>query len=208
MIWTILLLVLAAAPALYRGWLGWSYGASTEMRHLITYLFAMLLALRFWEPFTGTLQKGLNFDPCFIAIGAYILLFVLGTAVAGFVVKIKADAYRSVSMDYINQGLGLAAGLFSGSLLGGSLALLLSLAIPSRVAEAASPMVEAAVEWPGTLASVIETHIADVPRGSAASIRFPVVKFVEVPLASGAPEATAAQPGTAVMRLHPTLDWK
>jgi len=208
MIWTITFIIIAAAPALYRAAYGWRNGASTEMRHVITYLFALLVAVRFWEPLADLLQKGLNFDLRFIAIGAYALLFAAGAVAAGVAVRIKSQAYRSVSADFLNQGLGLLAGAFSGSLLGGSLALLLGIAIPTRVTEADSAIVNALIKWPQTLTAAVESGLAGVPRGSDSAIRFPVIIFSEVPVAPDTAEAGAAEPGTAVMQLQPALSWE
>lgn len=208
MIWTIILLVITAAPVLYRGAQGWIRGATSEMRYVLVYLFAVLLAVRFWQPGTDLLQKGLTFDPRYVAIGVYLLLFMLAAAVAGVAIRIKADLYRSVIADPINQILGLAGGLFSGALLGASLALILSLAIPARIDEADSPILESVILWPETLATAVATHVAGISPESESRLKFPRITFSESPLDAKDPASATAAPGAILVQLYPTLTWE
>jgi len=197
------LLVIAALPVLYRAWIGWRHGASTEMRHLLVNLFGVLVAIRFWQPWTQTISGGLTFDPRWVALSAFVLLYALGSTVAGFAVRLKGQVYQSVKPDYVNRALGLLSGAFTGALLGACLLWLAMVAMPGKFDEVPQAMSLAA--WPRDMVRGIETNLAGVAPDSAGRTKYPQVVIAEVPADGTAP----AEPGGAVlMQQRGRITWQ
>ncbi len=188
---------------LYRGWNGWRCGATSEGRHFIVNLFAVLFAIRFWQPCAETVAGGLTFDPRWIATGTFVILYAAGGAIAGFVVNLKGQSYRSVQLDLVNNGLGVLAGLFSGALLGGCLFLLVSVGLPGEFD--APPPLKNFAAWPENFVRGLETNIAGIAPTSPARTQFPQVTLVEVPV--------DAKPGTVpdgavLMQVRGKVTWQ
>ena len=175
MTWLIAISVLFAVPILVRAWLGWKLGAPAEMRHVIVHLFGVLVAVRYWQPCTETLQRLVTFEARFIAVGAFIFVYAIAAVAASLAVNIKAGVFQSVRRDYLSQVLGLLAGVFSGSIIGGVMALLLSLAMPAEVQAEEAKVPGELLHWPLRLTQSVETNFARVPPESPGKIRTPEV---------------------------------
>jgi uncharacterized membrane protein required for colicin V production len=197
------LLVAALLPIIYRGWNGWQSGATTEMRHLLAYLFGALVAVHFWQPLVEAISPGLTIDPRWVAIGAFAALFAAGALVAAMAVNIKAKSYKSVKGDVINSALGAVAGAFSGALLGGSILWLATVATPGSFNDF-SPA-KALVALPQRVFRSLESGIAGISPGSESRARFPEVTIVEVPA-----EAEAGTPpaGAIFMQRRGQIAWR
>ncbi|MGC1480034.1 MAG: CvpA family protein [Chthoniobacterales bacterium] len=207
MIWAILAFVLLAVPALYRGWLGWRDGATTEMRHLIVIVFSVLLALRFWEPGTRIILNLVAADPRWIALFVFSLLAVVGATFASLAVRLQGYAFHQAKANVVDQVLGVIVGLAGGTLVGGTLAMLMVLALPNRYGADDTP--EVALR-PGSLplefCRQVEELIEIDSRGPNGT-RFPTVGFREeaVDASDDAPEA---EPGMRMVRMTPVLVWR
>ncbi len=196
------ILVVALLPLLYRGWNGWRYGATTEFRHLLVNFFALLVAIRYWQPVSETVSGGLTFDPRWVAVSSFILLYIAGAAIAGFAVKLKAQAYQSVKPDYSNKGLGLLAGVGSGLLLGAGVLWLAMVAQPGRFAAVAPAKFLS--EQPRAIVRDIETQVG-VAAESAGRTRYPLVTLVEMPAESA---AGPAPEGAVLMQQRGRIGWQ
>jgi uncharacterized membrane protein required for colicin V production len=188
--------VLAAIALLHRGWSGCCHGATVEVRYLLTILFAVLVAARYWQPLTEWLSASLTFDPRFIALGVFVVLLGIGGSIAGFVVKIRGEVYRSEQINYLDHALGLVAGLFSGALLAACLLWFSAVAHP--VQGESSPLVNGFVDLPRNLVGCIETSVGVAP-DSTARTRFPVVTMDEMP---------AGDEGSKPMQGRSRISWK
>lgn len=197
------LLAVAAILILYRAWAGWRQGATNEMRHLITNLFGLLFAVRFWQPCAESLIVGVTIDPRWVTTGTFVALFGVGAMVAGFVVKLNAPAYQSVKADYVNQGLGVVAGIFSGALLGGSLLWLASVATPDQFA--AAPSAKALAQFPRDVVRRLEGSVAGVGAASPSRMKFPRVALGQVPVESGPDQLPE---GAVLMQVRGEVTWQ
>jgi uncharacterized membrane protein required for colicin V production len=187
-------LVIAALPILIGMWRGWRHGATLELRYTLAISFGILVALRYWEPCTRMLSRAVNFDARWLAVGAAVVLFSLGFAVAGFVVRLKGDAFAEVESDPVNQVLGAVAGVFSGALLASGIIWISAVAMPGVL-----DSIEAARALEGfsqTLADRIESAVG-MDTGSPARIHFPEVKLVQDPS-----ESTSSASGSGVVIVH------
>jgi uncharacterized membrane protein required for colicin V production len=197
------LLVIAVLPVLYRAWIGWRHGASTEVRHLLVNLFGVLVAVRFWQPWTQTISTGLTFDPRWIALSSFVLLYALGSAVAGFTVRLKSEVYQSVKPDPVNRGLGLLFGGFTGALLGACLLWLAMIALPGKFD--AVPLAGSLAGWPRAIVRSIETNIAGVAPDSTGRTKYPQVTVAEMPVDGSAATATG---GAVLMQQRGRVTWQ
>jgi uncharacterized membrane protein required for colicin V production len=196
------LLAVVALLVIYRGWVGWRGGATAEVRILLVNLFGVLVAVRYWQPWSEKIGEAVTFDPRWVATGAFLALYLVGAAVAGFVVRIKAQAYQSVKADYLNQGLGLAAGVFSGLLLGACVAWITAIARPADADSMAA--MGSLRAWPRALVQSFETAVGVAP-GSPGRTRYPQVTLVEAPVE---PNADLAAGGAVLMRQKGQIDWR
>ena len=196
------LLVLAAVPFLYRGWAGMRYGASVEIRQALMFLFGTLVAIRYWQPCVEKVSGSVTFDPRWVALGVFVVLFTLGCLVAGLVVQVKGKAFQSVKSNYFDNVLGLVAGLFSGSLLGVCLLWLATVAAPGKFDSAT--VAHRVIDWPRDVFQCIETRVGVAP-DSAARTRYPVVTLVPVPVN---PAAGATPEGDVLMQMRGEIAWQ
>jgi uncharacterized membrane protein required for colicin V production len=195
-------LLIAALPILVGMWRGWRQGATLELRYTLAISFGILVALRYWEPFTGILTRAMNFDARWLAVGAAVILFSLGFAVASFVVKIKEDAFPEAQSDPVNQVLGAVAGLFSGALLASGIIWVSAVAMPGAL-----DSIEVAHALEGfsqTLADRIESAVG-MDAASAARIHFPEVKLIQAPA-----DSTSSAAGSGVVMVHQVgqINWR
>ncbi len=207
MIWAILAIGIAAAPAGYRAWLGWRDGATTEMRYLIVTVFGVLLALRFWEFCTSLIAGNLPADPRYVAIFVFAVLGIAGASLASLAVRLKGYPFHSPERNLPDRILGVLAGLLGGSLLGSTLAMLLVVALPSRYGGADTPEV---ATLPGTLPIMFCREVeklAGIEPTSPDRTRFASVGFREEAV-SEADNAPDAAPGTVMVKLMPVLVWR
>jgi uncharacterized membrane protein required for colicin V production len=194
------LLVLAAVPILYRGWNGWRYGASAEMRYLLTIFFGMLVAIRFWQPCTEKLCDAITFDPRIIAITAFGVLFGIGGMVAGYAVNLRAKFFQSVKANYLNNLLGLFSGLLSGSLLAACILWVSSVALPGKFDS--PPELQSFRGFPQAVFKSLETAMGVAPDSSGRT-KYPVATIADVPVEGGnAPE------GAVLMHQRGSIAWK
>jgi uncharacterized membrane protein required for colicin V production len=196
------LLVVAAIPILYRGWNGFRYGLSAEIRHLLTIFFAMLVAIRLWQPCAGKLVDALNFDQRWVTIGAFVVLFTIAAVVAGVIFKVNARIFQSVQMNYPDKVLGLAGGLFSGALLGACILWLSTIAMPGKYDSV--DFAKSLIDFPRDVFQSIETVVGVAP-DSAARIQFPVASMIEVPVTGNPADVP---PGTMLMTQQGQIAWK
>lgn len=199
--------VIAAVPALHRAWLGWRDGATVEMRTVIVTVFGVLLALRFWEFGTTLIAKNISADPRYVAIFVFVVLGIAGASLAALAVKLKSYPFHSPERNVPDQVLGVIAGLFGGSLLGGSLAMLMVIALPSRYGAEETPKFALMPgAWPALFCREVE-KLAGLEPTSPDRTRFVSVGFreEEVDVGDGAPDA---DPGTRMVKLMPVLIWR
>jgi uncharacterized membrane protein required for colicin V production len=196
------LLVLAALPIFYRAWSGWRYGASVELRYLLTFFFAVLVATRYWQPVTETLTGAVTFEPRLIALVAFLALFAAGAAVAGFAVDLRSKFYQSVKANYVDNVLGLAAGLCSGVLLSACILWVSTIVMPGKFESV--PHVKSLCGLPGTVVGAIETGVGVAP-DSAGRTRYPVVTMVDVKVEDSSVDVPE---GSVLMRKRGKIDWK
>ncbi|HEY8902139.1 MAG TPA: CvpA family protein [Chthoniobacterales bacterium] len=195
-------LIIAALPILIGMWRGWRHGATLELRYTLAISFGILLTLRYWEPLTGMLSQAMNFDARWLAVGAAVVLFSLGFALAGFVVRIKAEAFPEAQSDPVNQVLGAVSGLFSGALLASGIIWVSAVAMPGAL-----DSIEIARAFEGfsqTLADRIESAVG-MDATSAARIHFPEVKLVQAPADSASP---AAGSGVVIVHQVGQISWR
>jgi len=195
------LLVLAVVPLLYRGWSGFRYGASVEMRYLLTILFGVLVAVRFWQPLTEKLCGAITFAPRLVAVSAFLLLFGIGGMVAGYAVNVRAKFFQSVKANYLNSVLGLVAGLASGALLAASLNWIGNVALPGQFD--ARPDLKAFIDFPRTMVQSIETFMGVAPDSSGRT-KYPQVTLADVEVQGGknVPE------GAVLMQRRGVITWQ
>jgi uncharacterized membrane protein required for colicin V production len=198
------LLVVAAILILYRAWTGWRYGASYEIRYLLMLTFGVLVAIRFWQPCTEKLVDAVNFDPRWITIGAFAVLFTVGAVVAGVIVNIKAQVFQSVQRNYLDNFLGLAAGLFSGALLGACVIWLSTIAVPGKFDSVS--YAQSFLDFPREVFRAIETAVGVAP-GSAGRTRYPEATIVEVPVDASDTNVVVPE-GSVLMRQRGQVAWK
>ncbi|MDD5199173.1 MAG: CvpA family protein [Terrimicrobiaceae bacterium] len=198
------ILLIAVLPILYRGWSGWQHGAAIETRHLLVNLFAILVAIRYWQPWTELISRGLTFDPRWIAAGSFVALYFVGAAVAGVVVKMKAPAYQSVKSDFPNHALGLATGAFTGALAGACVLWLATVAMPGKFDSFAPAQSFASL--PRDVFQALETRVAGVEPGSAARTRYPQVTMKEAVVDPKAGDATPD--GVVLMQMRGQVTWQ
>jgi uncharacterized membrane protein required for colicin V production len=196
------ILVLALAPLLYRTWNGWRQGASVEVRYLLANLFGVLVAIRYWQPWTEKISGGLTFDPRWVAIASFVALYGLGVLVAGFVVRLKGPSYRSVKPDFANKGLGVLAGLASGFIAAASVFWLAQVARPGSF-ETVPAFKDAGGALRGGMQS-LETAVGVAP-DSTGRTRYPLVTLAEVP---ADPSAGAAPEGAVLMQQRGHVAWQ
>lgn len=77
-----------------------------EMRHTLTYLFALLAALRYWRPAAEMARGYLAVDPPAMEAGVFLLLFVVAALVAGLMVNLRGGLYQSVAPNVFDTVLG------------------------------------------------------------------------------------------------------
>lgn len=177
----LIVFLVALVPLLSRAVLGWRTGATLELRHTLTYLFATLAALRFWKPVTDWGLGLFPSDPQMVGTIAFLAVFVLSALLAGLVVNLKGPFYQSVAPNPLDQGLGALAGLVSGALLGGVLVLLCAFLFPTKVPDFRTENLPA--RWDRLPVTVYQTAeaLAGVAEGDAARTQFPVAPASEVP---------------------------
>jgi uncharacterized membrane protein required for colicin V production len=195
------LLVVVVLLVFYRAWVGWRDGATREVRLLLVNLFGVLVAVRYWQAWTEAIGSGVKFDPRWVATGAFFTLYAIGVVVAGFVVRIKAPSYQSVKADHLNQTLGLAAGIFSGLLLGACVAWITAVARPTESDSLAA--LGSLRGLPRAIVQNLETA-AGVAPGSPGRTHYPQVTLAEVPTD---PKADTATGGAVLMQQRGSIEW-
>lgn len=196
------LLVVAAIPILYRGWNGFRYGLSAEIRHLLTIFFAMLVAIRLWKPCAERLVDALNFDQRWVTIGAFVVLFTIAAVVASVIFKVNSRVFQSVQMNYLDKVLGLVGGLFSGALLGACILWLSTIAMPGKYDTV--DYAKSLIDFPREVFQSIETLVGVAP-DSAARIQYPVATMIEVPVVGNSADVPA---GSMLMTQQGQIAWR
>lgn len=159
-----IILLIAAIPLLVRAWLGWRRGATTEIRSVLVYLFALLVAMRYWHPLAQSVGPALPLDAPTAAASVFFALFFVAGIGAAVITAFRGKAFQSVNANPLDQILGLAAGLFSGSILAGALLLVLSLVLPGRWQEFDPGKIPARLDhWPAAILRTVENHIVRAP---------------------------------------------
>lgn len=202
MIWDILIPVCIGVPILLAGWHGWTYGATFEMRHLLAHLLALLTAMWFWESANEALAGTFRGDSRLMAAIAFACLYGAGFAVAGYAMGLKAPAYYSVEANPLDQILGVVTGLFTGSIVGGAIVLLVTLVTPPNIQLSETALV--AREWPARVFRLAE-RAAGIPADSAARAALPEIEYHEE---RADPNAPPGENGMVVMRIVPSVIWK
>lgn len=173
----LILFFVALVPVLWRGWLGWKMGATSELRFLIVSLFGLLVALRYWYQTTAALTDFLPIDPQYLAAGVCIVLFLAAAALAGLVVNLKGEVYQSVQTNYLDSGLGVVSGLLGGGLIAASILLAASVALPGKVEGFDVKNYPMALhEYPAALFRELEKNVAHIEQASTAHTPLPVLK--------------------------------
>lgn len=183
----LLLLLFGLLPAVLRGGMGWRSGATLEMRHTLTYLFALLAALRYWRAATEAVLGFLPVDPQFLAAGIFLALFVIAALLASLIVNLKGEFYQSVSPHVLDHALGAVCGVVSGALLGGVLMMLCAFLMPGKVDGFSVEKIPGRVDkLPFRVFQTVETRIAGIAPESPARTQFPTpTRYVVVePLVS------------------------
>ena len=174
MLLPLLIFLIALIPVVLRAWMGWRLGATTEMRYLLTALFASLVALRYW--YLTTLEAA-DFIPLaarFLAVGVFGIEFSAAWLVASLIVNLKGEVYQSVLPNPLDQVLGVVSGLFSGALLGGSLLLILAVGLTGNPAGFDARKFPVRLDqFPIAAFQILEQRVADVPADSVAHTLFP-----------------------------------
>lgn len=176
----LILFFVALVPVLWRGWLGWKMGATSELRFLIVALFGLLVALRYWYQTTAALTHLLPVDPQYLAAGVCIVLFLAAAALAGLVVNLKGEVYQSVQANYLDSGLGVLSGLFGGGLIAASILLAASVALPGKVEGFDVKKYPMALhEYPAALFRELEKNVANIEQASTARTPLPSLELSE-----------------------------
>ena len=135
-----LILILAALAVIgLRGWLGWRFGATSEMRYVLASLFAVLVAQRYWYRASTAASDIVKLDPQFVAAAMFVVIFLIAWMVGALAVNLKGEVYQSVTPNPSENVLGAICGLISGALLGGSLLLVASTAMTCLLYTSPSP---------------------------------------------------------------------
>ncbi len=176
----LILFFVALVPVLWRGWLGWKMGATSEIRFLIVALFGLLVSLRYWYQATAALTDFLPVDPQYLAAGVCIVLFLAAAALAGLVVNLKGEVYQSVQTNYLDSGLGVLSGLLGGGLIAASILLAASVALPGKVEGFDVKNYPMALhEYPATLFRELEKNVAHIEQASTARTPLPSLELTE-----------------------------
>lgn len=179
---SLIILIVALLLVALGGWRGWRHGAASELRHLLANLFAVLVALRYWQPLTLWLEIYVKVPVQFLAAAVFLILFILAWIAAAYVVNFCGSKFQSVQIDRMDSSLGALAGVFGGALLGGSLMLVLAVALPGRVdgiTEVRYPLPLEQV--PIQTCRMVQTCVAGIPADSSAATRFPEVQLTSEP---------------------------
>lgn len=200
----IFILVLAVAAISYRGWQGWCAGAATEIRHSLMLIFGMLLAIRYWQSVAESLTKAISFDPRWITIGTFILLFSIGAVFLGVLVGLKGQTFQSVERNYLDHVLGLAAGLFTGVLVGASIVWLSTIATPGRFGS--EKLAQSFLGIPRDVFCAIETGVGVAP-DSAGRTHYPEASLVEVPVDPSSVDVSVPE-GSMLMQQRGQISWQ
>lgn len=167
--------LLGLLPVALRGWIGWRTGATLEMRHTLTYLFALLAALRYWRPATEAVLGLVSLDRQFVAVAVFLALFVVAALVAGLAVNLKGEFYQSVAPNVFDNLLGAVCGVVSGALIGGVLVMLCAFVLPGKVegfdAAKFPGRFDLLPEW---VFRTGETEIAGIAPASPSATQFPL----------------------------------
>ncbi len=153
--------------------LGWKHGGAAVLRYALVTLFATLVALRFWYvPFPLILRFSL--PPGFSAAAIFIALFVLGGGLAAAVVNLKVAGFQNVFTNIADNITGAVLGLFTATLISGSLLIAASFVIPNLgQTYDASKLLTRLDQWPTTVFHVLEEKVAGVPDVSPAHTPLP-----------------------------------
>lgn len=178
----LIVFLVALVPLVSRAAIGWRTGATLELRHTLTYLFATLATLRFWKPVTDWGLGLFSSDPQMVGTIAFLAVFVIAALLAGLVVNLKGPFYQSVAPHPLDQGLGAAAGLLSGALLSGVMVLLCAFLFPAKVPDFRAENLPA--RWDRLPVAVYQAaeSLAGVADGDASRTQFPAAPAVEVPV--------------------------
>jgi len=161
-------------PVALRGWIGWRTGATLEMRHTLTWLFALLAALRYWRPAAETALGFLSLDPQYVSAAVFLALFVGAALVAGLIVNLRGGFYQSVAPNVFDNALGALCGVVSGALIGGVLVMLCAFVLPGKVEGFdAAKFPERLDRLPQWVFQTVETEAAGIAAKSAAATQFP-----------------------------------
>lgn len=174
--------LVALAPVLLRVWQGWRCGATREIRYLLMYLFAMLVALRYWYPATDAVSQWLPRDPRLLAGGVFPVLFFVGAWLASFAIKWRAGHVQSVQANPLDNLLGAILGLFSGAIIGCSLLLIVSVELPVLMAgfdRQKFPL--PADQLPFGVFRMVERNVAGIPTQSLSRTPLPELSPGESP---------------------------
>lgn len=202
MTWDILIPVCLGVPILLAAWHGWSYGATYEFRHLLTHLIALLAAMWFWQSTNQAITGAFKLDARLAAAIAFACVYGVAFAIAGYAVALKAPAYCSVEANPLDQILGILAGLFTGSIVGGAIVLILTLVTPPNVQLSETALV--AREWPARVFRLAE-RIAGIPADSPERASLPAIEYHEE---RADPNAAPSEDGMVMMRIAPSIVWK
>jgi Colicin V production protein. len=202
MTWDILIPVCLGVPILFAAWHGWTYGATFEFRHLLAHLFALLTAMWFWQSANQAVAGMFGLDARLCAAIAFVCAYAVAFGVAGYAVAIKAPAYRSVQANPFDQLLGAVTGLFTGSIIGGAIILILTLVTPPTIQLSETALV--AREWPSRVFRLAE-RIAGIPADSPERALLPAIEYREE---RADPNAPPGENGMVMMRVIPSLVWK
>jgi len=176
MLLPLLIFLIALIPVVLRAWMGWRLGATTEMRYLLTALFASVVALRYWYPATMAAADFIPLAARFLAVGVFVIEFSAAWLVASLIVNLKGEVYQSVLPNPLDQVLGVVSGLFSGALLGGSLLLILAVGLTGKPENFDVGQLPVRLdELPVAAFQMLEQRVVDVPAGSPAHTLFPQV---------------------------------
>ncbi len=170
----LLVFLLGLLPVALRGWIGWRTGATLEMRHTLTYLFALLAALRYWRPATEVVLGVVPLDLQFVAVAVFLALFVAAALVAGLAVNLKGEFYQSVAPNVFDNALGAVCGVVSGALIGGVLVMLCAFVLPGKVEGfEAAKFPQRLDRLPQWVFQAVETEIAGIASTSPSATQFP-----------------------------------
>jgi hypothetical protein len=169
----LVLLLIALSLVALRTWMGWRLGASYEIRQLLAALFATLVALRYWYQ----VAEMITADSQLVAAGVFVALFVAAWLLVSQVVNFRGEVYQSVQPNPVDNVLGAVTGLLSGALLGGSLLLVLVVALPGKWDDFDAVKIPVRLdEVPVAVFRSIEQNLAGVSAESAACAPLPQIQ--------------------------------